>query len=205
MEGFASPLNCYFDTYCSAFVDTDAAFGSCGSFFDHEFESGCIEVNPPFVEEVMEPCRVAMLRQLRAAEDAGRSLCFLLVIPDWRNPPTPCIAALEGLAAANDPDAVFLRRSVRVDRDTHCYSDGFQHCLKEAMFRPVHHTMVYALQTSAAAARWPFDDAAEAGLKQAWADAATDVRANPLIEAIKQGTVQERGGKRGHLAESERF
>ncbi len=32
-EAFASPLNCRFDRYFSAFPDTDAAFGSLGSFF----------------------------------------------------------------------------------------------------------------------------------------------------------------------------
>lgn len=29
-ECFASPLNCYFKQYCSAFADTDAYFGSRG-------------------------------------------------------------------------------------------------------------------------------------------------------------------------------
>jgi hypothetical protein len=33
-ECFASPLNCNFEHYCSAFLDTDYLFGSCGSFFD---------------------------------------------------------------------------------------------------------------------------------------------------------------------------
>jgi phosphorylated CTD-interacting factor 1 len=32
-EGFASPLNCRWLRYCSAFPDTDAPFGSLGSFF----------------------------------------------------------------------------------------------------------------------------------------------------------------------------
>jgi len=35
-EGFASPLNCRLGAghFCSAFPDTDAAFGSIGSFFN---------------------------------------------------------------------------------------------------------------------------------------------------------------------------
>jgi len=33
-ELFASPLNCYFPRYCSAFADTDRWFGSLGSFFE---------------------------------------------------------------------------------------------------------------------------------------------------------------------------
>lgn len=35
-EMFASPFNCYFKNYCSAFLDTDYYFGSNGSFFDYE-------------------------------------------------------------------------------------------------------------------------------------------------------------------------
>lgn len=34
-ECFASPLNCYFRQYCSAFPDTDSYFGSRGYFFKH--------------------------------------------------------------------------------------------------------------------------------------------------------------------------
>jgi hypothetical protein len=48
MEAFASPLNAYFNTYCSAFADTDTPFGSLGSFFHFTPQSGCIFVNPPF-------------------------------------------------------------------------------------------------------------------------------------------------------------
>ena len=33
-ECFASPLNCYFRSYCSAFPELDQLFGSRGSFFD---------------------------------------------------------------------------------------------------------------------------------------------------------------------------
>jgi hypothetical protein len=33
-ECFASPLNCRYGRFCSAFYDTDGAFGSLGSFFD---------------------------------------------------------------------------------------------------------------------------------------------------------------------------
>ena len=39
-EMFASPFNCYFKNYCSAFLDTDYYFGSNGSFFDYEPKEG---------------------------------------------------------------------------------------------------------------------------------------------------------------------
>ena len=52
-ECFASPLNCHFPAYCSAFLDTDTPFGSRGSFFDWRPTSGYYEANPPFVNGIM--------------------------------------------------------------------------------------------------------------------------------------------------------
>ena len=46
MECFASPLNARGAPFCSAFADTDAPFGSIGSFLDFKPESGCYEVHP---------------------------------------------------------------------------------------------------------------------------------------------------------------
>lgn len=53
LECFASPLNCRFDQYCSAFPDVDAPFGSLGSFFSFAPKEGSFEANPPFVPDVM--------------------------------------------------------------------------------------------------------------------------------------------------------
>ena len=52
-ECFASPFNCYFSQYCSAFPDIDCYFGSRGSFFEFRPKSGSFQANPPFSEEVM--------------------------------------------------------------------------------------------------------------------------------------------------------
>lgn len=53
-ECFASPMNCYFRQYCSAFGDTDTYFGSRGSFLEFKPVSGSFEVNPPFCEELID-------------------------------------------------------------------------------------------------------------------------------------------------------
>ena len=53
-ECFASPLNCYYPSFCSLFPDTDRFFGSYGSFFSFRPTSGSFQANPPFVEDVME-------------------------------------------------------------------------------------------------------------------------------------------------------
>lgn len=53
-ECFASPLNCYFRQFCSAFGDTDSYFGSRGSFLDFRPLSGSFQVNPPYCEELID-------------------------------------------------------------------------------------------------------------------------------------------------------
>jgi hypothetical protein len=189
VEGFASPLNCYFDTYCSAFDDVDGFFGSLGSFFDIEWRQGVIEVNPPFVEEVMEPVRVRMLELLEKANCRGDQLSFILVVPDWRVPITPCIAKLEAT-----PKESFLRRAIRVDKERHCYFDGFQHCLRESYYRPVHHTMLYVLQTDGAAAKWPVTDAVVDEVLKMWATVAERCPPNPLT-VMKAGERQQGTGE----------
>ncbi|CAF93586.1 unnamed protein product [Tetraodon nigroviridis] len=53
-ECFASPLNCYFKQYASAFPDIDSYFGSRGPFLSFCPVSGSFEANPPFCEELMD-------------------------------------------------------------------------------------------------------------------------------------------------------
>jgi len=53
LECYASPLNCYFPSYCSAFFDTDHSFGSYGSFLKFFPTEGSFAANPPFTEEML--------------------------------------------------------------------------------------------------------------------------------------------------------
>ena len=63
LECFASPLNCHFAAFCSAFPDTDAPFGSLGDFFAFRPQRGSFQANPPFVPEVRaRPCAVSPMR-----------------------------------------------------------------------------------------------------------------------------------------------
>ena len=75
-ECFASPLNHYYEDYCSPFADTDAAFGSLGSFFDLEADHGCFEVNPPFYirDDIVERHMLELLKR-------GQGLCFIVIFP----------------------------------------------------------------------------------------------------------------------------
>lgn len=54
MECFASPFNAHFPRYCSAFDDTDFAFGSLGSFFSFRPTEGSFESHPPPVPHLVE-------------------------------------------------------------------------------------------------------------------------------------------------------
>ena len=173
MEGFASPLNVHLPYFNSAFLDTDAPFGSLGSFFHTYFAEGSIEVNPPFVEEVMQRMHDHIELLLKAAGD--RPLSFTIVVPEWRKPVTPSIAAIE----ANKTGS--LSRAIRVPLEDHCYLDGFQHTLKDAPFRPVHNTMIYVMQNRGGRQKWVCDDAAEADILTTWKNEAAKCRPNPLV------------------------
>jgi phosphorylated CTD-interacting factor 1 len=78
-ECFASPLNCHYECYCSAFVDTDAPFGSMGSFFDFHPLTGSFEANPPFIKPVI-ASMVRHIEGLFAAPEAG-PLSFVVIVP----------------------------------------------------------------------------------------------------------------------------
>lgn len=117
-ECFASPLNCYFRQYCSAFADTDAYFGSRGPFLDFRPISGSFQANPPYCEELME----AMVNHFeRLLSDSTEPLSFVVFLPEWRDPAPNALLKLEG--------SHFKRKQVVVPAMEHEYRHGFQHVL----------------------------------------------------------------------------
>ena len=107
-EAFASPLNVQLPQFGSLFPDTDAYFGSMGSFFDlmlgshasscsaddlhqrssgdeasfHRFGDEChMEVNPPFDTALLRHMEEHLLLCLQQAETSRQSLLFLVVLP----------------------------------------------------------------------------------------------------------------------------
>ncbi|RNF08559.1 uncharacterized protein Tco025E_07320 [Trypanosoma conorhini] len=82
-EAFASPLNAQLPLFGSLFPDTDACFGSLGSFFDLALVSGHYEVNPPFVTAVLQRLETFLLRDALARHDgaADAPLLFAVVLP----------------------------------------------------------------------------------------------------------------------------
>ncbi|KFO32407.1 Phosphorylated CTD-interacting factor 1 [Fukomys damarensis] len=144
-ECFASPLNCYFRQYCSAFPDTDGYFGSRGPCLDFAPLSGSFEANPPFCEELMD----AMVSHFeKLLESSLEPLSFIIFIPEWREPPTPALTRME--------QSRFKRHQLVLPAFEHEYRSGSQHvCKKEEMhYKAVHNTAVLFLQNDPGFAKW---------------------------------------------------
>uniref|UniRef100_A0A8C1KPA4 mRNA (2'-O-methyladenosine-N(6)-)-methyltransferase n=1 Tax=Cyprinus carpio TaxID=7962 RepID=A0A8C1KPA4_CYPCA len=144
-ECFASPLNCYFKQFCSAFPDTDGFFGSRGPFLSFSPASGSFEANPPFCEEFMD----AMVTHLEdLLERSSEPLSFIIFVPEWRDPPTPALTRMEA--------SRFRRHQMMVPAFEHEYRSGSQHICKreEIYYKSVHGTAVIFLQNNAGFSKW---------------------------------------------------
>lgn len=144
-ECFASPLNCRFDRYCSAFPDTDRAFGAAGSFLRYEPAEGNFEANPPFVPELMMEMTSHIERLLARAQAAGGALSFVVLVPKW--------TAVQAWVALSQ--SRWCRKSVTIGAEAHGFYDGAQHA-STAEYRPSSFdSSVFFLQTEAGQAAWP--------------------------------------------------
>ncbi|BFZ19751.1 hypothetical protein BsWGS_22790 [Bradybaena similaris] len=145
-ECFASPFNCYFKQFCSAFPDTDGYFGSRGPFLRFCPTSGSFEANPPFSEELME-ATVDHMESLLG--ETAEPLSFIVFIPDWRDPPTEALIRLES--------SPFKRKQFVCPPFEHEYRNGFQHlpsARNEMNCKAVFGTLVVFLQNEAGYAKW---------------------------------------------------
>jgi hypothetical protein len=114
-ECFASPLNCHFTNYYSAFADTDNWFGSKGTFFkDFKPLTGAFAVNPPFVNEVMLETSLNLNKLL---DQPDADLFFFIIMPAWTDS-----ASFETLSKSP-----YMRHTFQLMRDRHKYIDGMQH------------------------------------------------------------------------------
>ncbi|CAE6941064.1 pcif1, partial [Symbiodinium sp. CCMP2592] len=160
-ELFASPLNCYFAQFYSAFPDVDSAFGSRGSFFEAAtLPEGSYEVGPPYTEEVMDLMAKKLLALLRGSGE--RPLSFVVFVPDWGD---ACTAL--GLMSGEEfkPFRHFAHGSYILARGReHEYISGVQFFhdsgadASRRYYDVPHGTRVYVLQNSAGATRWPFTE-----------------------------------------------
>ena len=175
-ECFASPLNCYYGAYCSAFPDLDAPFGSRGSFARFSPKRGAYECNPPFVDVIIDACALQMIRLLETAQAAGEPLAFAVVLPGWADS-----KGYNALLAAP-----LLRRSLLVAAVDHGYIDGAQHARRRAYRESTYDTMLFLLQTDAHAAGHPIDDSAMKRLETTLAEC-TPTADGPALPAAATG------------------
>jgi phosphorylated CTD-interacting factor 1 len=141
-EMFASPFNCYFNSYCSAFYDTDYYFGSMGSFFNFEpNENGFFQCNPPFTEQVIERLADRLQYLLENSNNNNKfALSFIVFIPEWLNPPTPGLVKLK--------QSKYKRFEFNLNDNQHEYISGSQYLSKinEQLYLASHNTCVFILQ-----------------------------------------------------------
>ena len=159
-EAFASPLNCRYGRFCSAFPDVDKPFGSLGSFFDFKPTRGSFEMNPPFVPESLLAAATHADALLKTAETQGGRLSIVVVVPAWRD--VPMWKALD--------ESPFKRgETLVVPASEHGFCDGAQHCRppRERHRVSSYDTGVFFLQTEAGARRWPVTDEIRAELTAA--------------------------------------
>ncbi|KAF6214651.1 hypothetical protein GE061_009394 [Apolygus lucorum] len=166
-ECFASPFNCYFRQYCSAFPDIDSYFGSRGPILELKAVSGSFAVHPPYVEELME---ASIDHFERLLSDSIEPLSFIVFIPEHRDPAPQALLKLEA--------SPFKRKQIVVPNFEHEYRHGYQHVLQRSEWsvKSPHETMIVWLQNNAGNTTWgPVDDRVEA-----------------LLDAFRPGRERER-------------
>lgn len=92
-EGFASPFNSKLmgrGNFCSVFEDTDAVFGSIGSFFNTNMtdnatkdEPQCWTVNPPYIDKILIDSASHILKNMDSATKKNKKLFVFYIMPGW--------------------------------------------------------------------------------------------------------------------------
>ncbi|CAL6015727.1 Phosphorylated_CTD interacting factor PCIF1 [Hexamita inflata] len=134
-ECFASPLNCYFKTFCSAFAETDQYFNSQGSFFSLKFTRGCFEVNPPFTEEIIQQTVDKLFTE--CIQEGAKELVFVLIVPEWRVPLAKYHSDLE--------NGCLVRGFIQLKPYEHFYISGDQQKASKRYYQTPHGSMIYVI------------------------------------------------------------
>jgi phosphorylated CTD-interacting factor 1 len=150
-ECFASPLNCYYGAFCSAFSDVDVQFGSSGSFWkwNPPLEGGSFQANPPFVAIIMKKMAEKILLLLNEGEQEAsqRPLSFVVVVPGWLED--------EGYAAM--ASSRHKRAHWIVAQQDHGFCDGAQHQRRDRYRSSPYDTAIFVLQNATGALKFSID------------------------------------------------
>lgn len=157
-ECFASPLNAHFPRYCSAFEDTDFAFGSLGSFFQFRPTEGSFEAHPPPVQTLVD-AMVAHMDDLLLM--TKKPLSFVVIL-SAAGESSPLWQAVRKSRYCTHVEALLSHR--------HCFTEGLEHRRKDATLKlGVRPSAVFWLQNEGAAQRWAVKPEALARLHAAFA------------------------------------
>lgn len=171
MECFASPLNCRYGQYCSAFLDTDRAFGSLGSFFEFVPKSGCFEANPPFIPQLI---RAMALHMHTILKSATAPLCFIIIVPEWKDDPS------WNLLEQNE----FNKRRISIAQKEHGFLEGLQQHRPTRWRISSCDTSVFFWMNAAGEQRYPITEVFTKDLIQAFAPKQKQER---LDKGLRQG------------------
>ena len=179
-ECFASPLNCYFGSFNSAFPDSDIPFGSQGSFWTwHPGKTGgSFQANPPFVANLMArmvdrielffchdednvatSSRRATAAATKSASPQLTPLSFTIIVPGWQED-----EAFQRLLSSR-----YLRAFWLIPKEDHGFCDGAQHQRRDRYRESPYDTAVFVLQNDSGFARWAPNATIEAKLRCAFA------------------------------------
>jgi phosphorylated CTD-interacting factor 1 len=152
LEVFASPMNAFYPQFGSAFADLDWHFGSFGDFFEQRgMEEGCFEANPPFSPGLMMKMATEMQRRLEKADEAGRSLTFVVVVPSAESK----VSLVANSFASQSYELLrkLACKHVLLKSREHGYVEGAQHIKPTRYKQSAYDTSVLILQSEAAVAK----------------------------------------------------
>lgn len=128
MEGFASPLNHYLPSFCSAFPEIEWHFGSMGSFMESRFtHDTCCELNPPFSPGLMLQMSRLILRELKVANQEGRNLTFVVVVPTASEDTTVSVKHSANDSFQRMVTSPYCKKQIMLSARAHGYIEGAQH------------------------------------------------------------------------------
>jgi hypothetical protein len=163
IECFASPLNCRYDRFASAFPDVDCPFGSLGSFFewirqvqkdlhdenadnDAANDGVCYQANPPFCDGVIQELSTTISTVIsdNYEQKSQRPIMFVVFVPAWHD--TPCYQLL----LENE----YLAYHNLLKQGDHWYAEGTRHRRRDSFRVASFDTCILFYQNEAARRKW---------------------------------------------------
>ena len=181
-ECFASPLNCYYGSFCSAFLDVDGPFGTSGSFWDfYPEKGGSFQANPPFVHHVM-VAMVDKMESLLLSLDVPFS--FVVIVPVW----------LEESSYQSMCNSPFKMKHWIIAKADHGFCDGAQHQRRDRYRVSPYDTAIFILQNKAGSIKYIPSTTLEQELREAFASGVPTEAAIERRKRDGRGETDEDGG-----------